>query len=142
MKTPIVIMSVFLYHTGMICIQLPSFIHRIGGEQAKHAKQLAIESGCKLNRIRRSRHWQLEGAIESVMSLLVTLRQSYAEPMAFLIKKIDESLIATQTKPESKVAILERLISNNPDITLTDLMLQTDCTMAEARHARFTSDSF
>ncbi|MGO2323987.1 ribosome recycling factor family protein [Vibrio casei] len=76
------------------------------------------------------------------MSLLVTLRQSDAEPMAFLIKKIDESLIATQTKPESKVAILERLISNNPDITLTDLMLQTDCTMAEARHARFTSDSF
>lgn len=139
---PIVIMGIFLYHTGMICIQLPSLVHRIGGEQVKQAKAMALELRCELKRIRRSRHWQLEGQSGSVMDLLIILRQSHAEPMAFLIKKIDESLIATQTKPESKVAILERLISNNPDITLTDLMLQTDCTMAEARHARFTSDSF
>lgn len=123
-------------------IPLPSFIHRIGGEQAKHAKQLAIESRCKLNRIRRSRHWQLEGDLESVMSLLVTLRQSYAEPMAFLIKKIDESLMSIQTEPESKTAILQRLIVVDPDITLAELMHQTDCTITEARQARFTSDSF
>ncbi|MBD1572044.1 ribosome recycling factor [Vibrio sp. S17_S38] len=123
-------------------IPLPSLVHRIGGEQVKQAKEMALELRCELKRIRRSRNWQLEGELKSVMSLLVTLRQSHAEPMAFLIKKIDESLIATQTKPESKVAILERLIAVDPDITLAELMHQTDCTMAEARQARFTSDSF
>ncbi|MEF1339629.1 ribosome recycling factor family protein, partial [Vibrio rotiferianus] len=44
-----------------ITIPLPSLIHRIGGDNAKRAKAIAVEKKCELKRIRRSRNWQITG---------------------------------------------------------------------------------
>ncbi|MCG7495275.1 ribosome recycling factor family protein [Vibrio sp. Of7-15] len=125
-----------------ITIQLPSLIHRIGGENAKIAKQLATGCECQIKRIRRSRHWQITGEPASLEKLMVTLAGFDAEAMRFIVKKLESGVALPLEKPETMEGVLKRLVSQNPNVTLAELMQKTNCSISQARAARFAVDSF
>ncbi|QYK08583.1 ribosome recycling factor family protein [Shewanella mangrovisoli] len=124
-----------------ISIPLPSLIHRIGREAVKRAQAIAVQKGCELKRVRRSRNWSITGQAIAIQSCCVELKaQSDTAEFAFLIKKIDSGLLQHADKLEPLGAKLVRLINQNPAITLGELMQQTQCTMSEARLARFEAE--
>ena len=124
-----------------ISIPLPSLIHRIGREAVKRAQAIAVQKGCELKRVRRSRNWSITGQAIAIQSCCVELKaQSDTAEFAFLIKKIDSALLQHADKLEPLGAKLVRLINQNPAITLGELMQQTQCTMSEARLARFEAE--
>ncbi|UPW17288.1 ribosome recycling factor family protein [Agarivorans sp. TSD2052] len=124
-----------------LTIPLPSLIRRIGGDNTKIAKQMALECGCLIKRVRRSRNWQLIGEEPAIISLNNKLKALDIEAMAYLCLKLEEHLKAYQEQQEPKQERLKRLIDQSPNITLAELIHITDCTLAEARQARFDSDS-
>lgn len=124
-----------------IRIPLPSLIHRIGREAVKRAQAIAVQKGCELKRIRRSRNWSITGQAIAIQSCCAELKaQSDITEFAFMIKKIDSALLQHADKLEPLGAKLIRLINQNPAITLGELMQQTQCTMSEARLARFEAE--
>ncbi|QYJ70817.1 ribosome recycling factor family protein [Shewanella sp. FJAT-51649] len=124
-----------------ISIPLPSLIHRIGREAVKRAQAIAVQKGCELKRIRRSRNWSITGQAIAIQSCCAELKaQSDITEFAFMIKKIDSGLLQHADKLEPLGAKLVRLINQNPAITLGELMQQTQCTMSEARLARFEAE--
>ncbi|WP_411065137.1 ribosome recycling factor family protein [Vibrio rotiferianus] len=123
-----------------ITIPLPSLIHRIGGDNAKRAKAIAVEKKCELKRIRRSRNWQITGEALDLKAFLDHIRFEEAEPMRFMISKIEVGLTKHSDKLEPLEAKLVRLVSENPNITLAELMSETNCTIAQARTARFEAE--
>ncbi|WP_417880925.1 ribosome recycling factor family protein [Vibrio sp.] len=124
------------------CIALPSLIHRIGGENCKYAKAIAAQHQCELKRIRRSRNWQISGNSANLAHLLSALQAEQNQGLDYLINKLNTGLLALNDKPESKAEQLASLIAQQPDITLNELMAATNCTMIEARVARFNSQDF
>lgn len=60
----------------------------------------------------------------------------------YLIKKLETALLQHADKLEPLDAKLNRLITDNPAITLGELMQLTQCTITEARLARFQADSW
>lgn len=125
-----------------ITIQLPSLIHRIGGENTKIAKQLAIDSGCEIKRIRRSRHWQAIGEQASLEKLMARLMAFDAEAMRFVTGKLESGLAIPLEKVETIEDVLKRLVTQDPNMTLAELMQKTNCSIAQARFARFSIDAF
>ena len=124
-----------------ISIPLPSLIHRIGRESVKRAQAIAVQKGCELKRVRRSRHWSITGQAIAIQSCCVELKaQSDTAEFAFMIKKIDSGLLQHADKLEPLSAKLVRLINQNPAITLGELMQQTQCSISEARLARFEAE--
>ncbi len=123
-----------------LTISLPSLIHRIGGEHAKRAKLLAAEKGCELKRIRRSRNWQVSGEALDLQRFLQFLKANESETLGFVINKMEVGLSAHQDKLEPLEAKLVRLVLQNPNITLAELMAETNCTIAQARVARFEAE--
>ncbi len=123
-----------------LIISLPSLIHRIGGEHAKRAKLLAAEKGCELKRIRRSRNWQVSGEALDLQRFLQLLKANESETLGFVINKMEVGLSAHQDKLEPLEAKLVRLVLQNPNITLAELMAETNCTIAQARVARFEAE--
>ncbi|MFB2660935.1 ribosome recycling factor family protein [Shewanella mangrovisoli] len=124
-----------------ISIPLPSLIHRIGREAVKRAQAIAVQEGCELKRVRRSRNWSITGQAIAIQSCCAELKaQSDITEFAFMIKKIDSGLLQHADKLEPLGAKLVRLINQNPAITLGELMQQTQCTMSEARLARFEAE--
>ncbi|MEZ9593111.1 ribosome recycling factor family protein [Shewanella sp. 10N.261.52.F9] len=129
-----------------ITIALPSLIHRIGREPVKLAQSVAKQWGCELKRVRRSRNWGLTGEALQVQSFTrqlkaMQLTMSKAE-FAYLIKKLDAGLLNHADKLESLEDKLARFIRQEPNITLAELIHLTDCTMTEARTARFNADAW
>lgn len=124
-----------------ISIPLPSLIHRIGREAVKRAQAIAVQNSCELKRVRRSRNWSITGQAIAIQSCCAELKaQSDITEFAFMIKKIDSGLLQHADKLEPLGAKLVRLINENPAITLGELMQQTQCTMSEARLARFEAE--
>ncbi len=123
-----------------ITIHLPSLIHRIGGEKTKQTKTIALQYQCFLKRVRRSRHWVLMGEAMSIQALVVCLQALNDDDLRYLIKKIQTALTHHSDKLEPLDAKLLRLISQNPGITLGELIQKTQCTEAQARIARFNAD--
>lgn len=121
---------------------LPSLIHRIGGASVKEAKQLVMEQGAVLKRVRRSRNWQLLADLAQLERILKELKAQYPDKMRYVIEKLEQKLIECGPPPESKQTKLHRLITENPNTTLAELMASTDCTISEAREARFIIDPF
>jgi hypothetical protein len=135
-----------------IVIALPSLIHRIGGETAKQAKAIAFQHQCELKRIRRSRNWSVTGDAIKVQTYGAQLKahqmisqklnkQGYGE-FHYLIKKIENALLGHADKLETLEAKLIRLITQTSSITLSELILLTHCTEAEARVARFEAEGW
>lgn len=140
-----------------ISIVLPSLIHRVGREPIKFAQCLAKHCHCELKRVRRSRNWALTGVPFAVQQLSAQLKTSCLsssqinaadkltfnpDKLSYLIKKIDTALLTHADKLEPLPAKLTRLITANPNITLAELMHLTECSLSEARAARFAADSW
>lgn len=123
-----------------LIIHLPSLIHRIGGDNVKKAKLIAKEYGCELKRVRRSRNWQVSGELCAQRKLSDNLNLSEPEAFQYLIRKIDERLVSINENSESREEQLKKLVFENPNITLAELMVMTNCSIAEARLARFEVD--
>lgn len=129
-----------------ISISLPSLIHRIGREAVKQAQAIATQYDCELKRVRRSRNWCIVGAAIKIQSCCAHL-QAEQLLMAdgvfrYLIQKLESALLQHADKLEPLDAKLIRLITDNPAITLGELMQLTQCTVTEARLARFQADSW
>ncbi|MXR69899.1 ribosome recycling factor [Shewanella sp. JBTF-M18] len=124
-----------------IVIALPSLIHRIGREQVIQAQILAVEFGCSLKRVRRSRNWQLTGGAVDVQSFTLALKQRQPAMAPYLIGKLEAGLLPHADKLEPLSVKLVRMIHETPGITLGELMEQTQCSIIEARQARFDADS-
>ncbi|MCU8001943.1 ribosome recycling factor family protein [Shewanella sp. SM96] len=129
-----------------ITISLPSLIHRIGREAVKQAQAIATQYDCELKRVRRSRNWCIVGAAIKIQSCTAHL-QAEQRLMAdgafrYLIQKLESALLQYAEKLEPLDAKLIRLITDNPAITLGELMQLTQCTVTEARLARFQADSW
>ncbi|MDG3087897.1 ribosome recycling factor family protein [Vibrio hannami] len=125
-----------------ITIALPSLIHRIGGEQAKRARSLAENYHCKLSRVRRSRNWQITGLAIKQSEFCEHIKSTEPETMAFLVRKLEEGLERHKDKLEPKEERLRRIITENPNITLNELMAMTNCSISETRKARFDNETY
>ncbi|WP_413485774.1 ribosome recycling factor family protein [Shewanella baltica] len=134
-----------------ISISLPSLIHRIGREAVKQAQAIATQYDCELKRVRRSRNWCMVGGAIKIQSCSTHLqneslpaKQLTAKDgqFGYLIKKLETALLQHADKLEPLDAKLIRLITDNPAITLGELMQLTQCTITEARLARFQADSW
>ncbi|GEA49668.1 ribosome recycling factor Rrf [Vibrio inusitatus NBRC 102082] len=124
-----------------ITVALPSLIHRVGKETVQSVKQLALKHECELKRVRRSRHWQVSGNALNVQALCLALTQE-PKDVLFILKKLDLALQLHQDKLELPADRLKRLLIENPNMTLSELMEMTRCSVAEARRARFEVDGF
>ncbi|PMO59124.1 ribosome recycling factor [Vibrio breoganii] len=124
-----------------ITVALPSLIHRVGGETVQSVKQLALKHECELKRVRRSRHWQVSGDAINIQALCSELSQQ-PDSVLFIIKKLNLALQLHQDKLESPTDRLKRLLTENPNMTLSELTEMTHCSVAEARRARFEVDEF
>ena len=123
-----------------IDIALPSLIQRIGGENAKQAKMVLQEYDCQLKRVRRSRNWLLRGDAKMIQSCLLRWQADNPEAFKYLIHKIEVSLQNHADKLEPIEVKLQRLIAHYPNMTLTELMQLTNCSVAEVRLARFNAE--
>lgn len=126
--------------TEDITIQLPSLIHRIGGEKAKQAREIALQYHCDVKRVRRSRNWAITGEAISIQSFIERLKTDNDAGFGYLIQKIATALLGHADKLEPLDVKLRRLIRENPNLTLGELIQLTQCTLAEARVARFHVD--
>jgi hypothetical protein len=127
-------------NSNKLTISLPSLIHRIGGEHAKTAKTVAKEMGCELKRVRRSRNWMVTGDALDLKKFLDHIKAEEPEALNFVINKMEAGLAAHQDKLEPLAAKLVRLVLQNPNVTLAELMAETNCTIAQARSARFEAE--
>jgi hypothetical protein len=123
-----------------ITIRLPSLIHRIGGDKAKQAKAIAVQCHCELKRVRRSRNWGISGEAIKIQSFTERLKMENADEFGYLIQKIDTALLDHADKLAPLDAKLARLLHDKPNITLGELIQLTQCTVAEARVARFYAE--
>ncbi|EHK8983688.1 ribosome recycling factor family protein [Vibrio vulnificus] len=124
----------------IIVIALPSLIHRIGGEVTKHLKSVAADHGCELKRVRRSRHWQISGEALALQAFYDQVRRLEEDSASYLVKKMQLALASHSEKLEPLEDKLQRLVMENPAITLAELMSQTHCSLSQARSARFSAE--
>ncbi|MCA3891077.1 ribosome recycling factor family protein [Vibrio vulnificus] len=124
----------------LVVIALPSLIHRIGGEMTKHLKSVAADHGCELKRVRRSRHWQISGEALALQAFYDQVRRLEEDSASYLVKKMQLALASHSEKLEPLEDKLQRLVMENPAITLTELMSQTHCSLSQARSARFSAE--
>ncbi|EJX1089306.1 TPA: ribosome recycling factor [Vibrio vulnificus] len=124
----------------LVVIALPSLIHRIGGEMTKHLKSVAADHGCELKRVRRSRHWQISGEALALQAFYDQVRRLEGDSASYLVKKMQLALASHSEKLEPLEGKLQRLVMENPAITLAELMSQTHCSLSQARSARFSAE--
>ncbi|MCE9685493.1 ribosome recycling factor family protein [Shewanella sp. AS16] len=123
-----------------ISIALPSLIHRIGREAVGLAQVLAKRYGCELRRVRRSRNWCLVGEAIDIQSFTGQIKTEDDAGLRYLVPRLDTALGQHADKLESMDAKLARLIQGNPNVTLGELMQLTQCSITQARLARFQTD--
>lgn len=106
-------------------INLPAFLRRT--LRAYALKSYIRELGCQLNRIGRSRNWQLKANFNQIQAL-ITFIENEDEPswlwLAKLLKKEYQHL-----SHDSLITIAKRLTN----LTIASLMAHTDCTLGQAR---------
>tara|TARA_B110000438_G_scaffold184923_1_gene176645 strand:- start:607 stop:996 length:390 start_codon:yes stop_codon:yes gene_type:complete len=106
-------------------ITLPSFLRRV--LKAYALKSLIRAQGCELNRIGRSRNWQLKATFEQLEQTVYLIQQS---------EEVSWQWVAVHISKQRKNLGLDMLLAiaqKKPGITISELMQRTDCTIAEAR---------
>ena len=106
-------------------ITLPSFLRRV--LKAYALKALIREQGCELNRIGRSRNWQLKASFEQLEATISAIEKSTEPSWQWLVTHLSK-----QGK-DLAFDVLLSIAKKKPEITISELMLRTDCTIAEAR---------
>lgn len=125
-----------------IAIYLPSLIHRIGRDAVKQAQRLAEQYSCELKRIRRSRNWTVSGEAIDIQSFTAALNTENVEAFRYLTQKLTTALLQHADKLEPLDVKLVRLVTANPNLTLSALIELTNCSMSEARQARSHADAW
>lgn len=106
-------------------ITLPSFLRRV--LKAYALKSLIRAQGCELNRIGRSRNWQLKATFEQLEQTVYLIEQS---------EEVSWQWVAVHISKQRKNLGLDMLLAiaqKKTGITISELMQRTDCTIAEAR---------
>ncbi|UUO24767.1 hypothetical protein FGD67_17245 [Colwellia sp. M166] len=106
-------------------ITLPAFLRRV--LKSSVLKSLIREQGGELNRIGRSRNWQLNASFEQIEAIITAIEASEEQSWQWLVTHLSK-----QHKNLS-FDMLISIVDKKPGITVSELMLRTDCTIAEAR---------
>ena len=106
-------------------IKLPSFLRRTMKAYAlkAHIRQL----GCDLSRIGRSRNWQLKANFGQLQGIIEFIEQEHEESWIWLAKLLKKEY--QYLSHENLLALATRM----ENVTVTALISQTDCTLAQAR---------
>ncbi|OUR75023.1 hypothetical protein A9Q75_18630 [Colwellia psychrerythraea] len=106
-------------------IKLPSFLRRTMKAYAlkAHIRQL----GCDLSRIGRSRNWQLKANFGQLQGIIEFIEQEHEESWIWLAKLLKKEY--QYLSHENLLALATRM----GNVTVTALISQTDCTLAQAR---------
>ena len=110
---------------AVITIILPSFLRK--SLKAYALKALMRNHGCTLNRIGRSRNWQLNATTEQLTHVIDDIIASDEPSWQWLVKKLNGHV--EYTTHES----LMNLAKRTPNITVNELMAKANCTIAQAR---------
>lgn len=113
--------------SGVCHILLPSFLRK--AIRAFELKQLVRESGCELSRIGRSRNWRLSATREQMTYIIEHVQASQEETWQWLAKLLEQHR-GSFTQSE-----LINLVKRNPQISVNELIILANCTIAEARKA-------
>lgn len=114
-----------MIHHHVIQIILPSFLRR--AMKAYALKSVIREAGAELNRIGRSRNWQLKATTEQLEVIISTIDSANESSWLWVSKKLREHV--TYNTFDSLLQLAKR----KPGITVTELMSRTDCTISQAR---------
>ncbi|MFT5813575.1 MAG: hypothetical protein ACI9VT_001328 [Psychroserpens sp.] len=106
-------------------ITLPSFIRRV--LKAYALKTILREQGCEINRIGRSRNWQLKATFEQLEQTINVIEQSEETSWHWLAAHL------TKQRKDLSFNMLFTIAQKKPGITVSELMHRTDCTIADAR---------
>ena len=109
----------------ILTINLPAFVRRTIKAYAlkAHIRQL----GCDLNRIGRSRNWQLKANFSQIQALVKLIEQEQEESWLWLGKLLKREY--QHLSHDNLLALAIRL----DNLTVTALIALTDCTLAQAR---------
>ncbi len=88
-----------------------------------HIRQL----GCDLSRIGRSRNWQLKANFGQLQGIIEFIEQEHEESWIWLAKLLKKEY--QYLSHENLLALATRM----GNVTVTALISQTDCTLAQAR---------
>ncbi len=110
-----------------IQIILPSLLRRTIKAYALKAE--IRQFGVELNRIGRSRNWQIKANTKQLEQIITFIQTTDEESWQWLAKKLQEHV--KYTTYESILIIAK----NNPNMTINELVIKTDCTLAQARKA-------
>lgn len=106
-------------------IILPSFLRRVFKAYALKANIRA--QGCELNRIGRSRNWQLKATPEQLTAVINLIDEANEDSWLWLAKHLKTHRQALTH------AILIEMAKKRNLTTVNELMALTDCTVAQAR---------
>lgn len=106
-------------------IALPSFLRRT--MKAYELKAYIRQQGCELNRIGRSRNWQLKASFDQLQNIIAFVDSSN-EPSWLWLAKLLRNEYKHLTHDE-----LIKIASTLTDVTISALIARTDCTIVQAR---------
>ncbi|MGL6259951.1 ribosome recycling factor family protein [Vibrio sp. WXL103] len=121
-----------------ITVPLPSLLHRLERQKVDLAKQLCEAQSCQLKRVRRSRNWQLVGSPMAIDAFVRQYQVQAKTEVDFLINKVQAILNQHQDKLEPLEDKLQRMLQEQPNMTLAELMQATQCSLMQARQARLS----
>ena len=111
--------------TELVHIVLNAFVRK--SINSNELKAHIRSTGAKLTRKGRSRNWQLQASNEQILQIVRLIYQSGEDSWFWLAKKLNE------TRPQLNHVELLQIARQKSTITVTELILLTDCSIAEAR---------
>lgn len=106
-------------------ITLPSFLRK--AMKAYALKTLIRQQGCELQRIGRSRNWQLKANFEQIQTIIHLIELANEPSWAWLAKLLQKEY--QHLSHDELLSVANRL----EEVTVSALIARTDCTIAQAR---------
>ncbi|PKI14267.1 ribosome recycling factor family protein [Colwellia sp. 12G3] len=106
-------------------INLPSFLRRT--IKSYVLKTYIRQQGCDLNRIGRSRNWQLKTNLTQLQAIVTFIELEHEVSWLWLAKRLRKEYLHLNH------ANLVTLASRLKTLTIANLIAHTDCTLAQAR---------
>ena len=106
-------------------IILPSFLRRT--MKAYVLKNHIRQIGCQLNRIGRSRNWQLKADFSQLQAIIDFIEHEDEASWLWFAKRLKTEY--QHLNHENLLSLAERMSG----VTVAGLMAKTDCTLAQAR---------
>lgn len=106
-------------------IVLPSFLQK--SLKAYALKALIRQEGCELQRIGRSRNWQLKANFEQLQRLIAVIESANEPSWSWLAKQLAKTY---QHLSHDELTFIAQKMDK---VTINTLVAKTDCTLAQAR---------